>query len=580
MEPKPLLSPRIIVLLAASGPSLTLHTARANNEITVMDPVFVEASPVSTTSLTGYPWKYFMEPGFEVISHCPDSFNSAYAMALRESTAARLVFLPKCFWGDLPTPIKIVLYDRPPERIGLFLGSPIDLSWIAEDRAILGSDDVELSHPLTLGDGDTFINCGNYWDIVRESDGISVDVDSSIRIEFRVPHFPAWFIAGVQGPCGLYVNHTLRSTLRGEVLVLPNALWISSAKTLAIRRRAHRAPGDKEGSFRENLLPLDALFRGSEPDERHGLWNSEAALFVRWGLFKSGNRTGFLDFVDEATREPITEPLFRKHLGMGYGEALKLLGDYLPDAVGESLEVPIPEVPERQMDFRDASQAEIARIIGDWGRLEARSSSGTSAAYRKDCLEQADRLYERISARKERDPLFLAAFGLYELQAEDTLRAREALRAATAAGVIRPQAYVELARLRLEESLPSAQEGIGDLSEEEYGEITALLSTARMQMPSLRTSYSVLLRALEHAPSRPSLEDLESLAEGTRSFPQDENLAYTVAKLYKRLGYRDEAIALVRRALAFAESDRARRVLSEELDRYTTQPGAYLSSGK
>jgi tetratricopeptide (TPR) repeat protein len=562
------------------GASFLSAGAAAESPVTVMDPVFVEASPAPSGGLADRPWSFGTVPGFEILSRCPHGFTAAYAQALRRAEAARLALLPAAFWGELPTPIKVVLYDRPPERMGLSLGSPIDLSWIAEDSAVLGSDNVELSHPLTLGDGDTFINCGNYWDIVRESDGFSVDVDSSIRIENRVPHFPAWFMAGLQGPCGLYANHTVRSTLRGDVLVLPNALWISSAKTLAIRRRAHRAPGDKDGPFRENLLPLDALFRGSEPDEQRGLWNAEAALLVRWGLFRSGNRAGFLGFVDDATREPITEPLFRTHLGLSYGEALKLLGDYLSDAVGETLEVPIPEAPERPVDFREASQAEIARIIGDWGRLEARSSPGVSAAYRRDCLEQADRLYERISARREHDPLFLAAFGLYELQAEDALRAREALRAATDAGVIRPRAYVELARLRLEESLPSAQEGIGDLSEEEYGEITALLRTARLQMPSLRTSYSVLLRALEHAPSRPSLEDLEPLAEGTRSFPQDATLAYTVATLYKRLGYRDEAVALVRRALSFAESEGARRLLSEELDRYAAQPGASLPAGK
>jgi len=565
-----------VILLTAA---LSSAVAAEESPVTVMDPVFVEASPPSSAGSMERPWSFGTVPGFEILSRCPRGFTMEYARALRRAEAARLSLLPGAFWGELPTLIKVVLYDRPPERTGLFSGSPIDLSWIAGDSTVMGSDDLELSHPLTLGDGDTFISCGNYWDIVRESDGFSVDVDSSIRIENRVPHFPSWFIAGLQGPCGLYMNHSLRSTLRGDVLVLPNALWISPSKTLAIRRRVHWDPGDKDGPYREHLLSLDALFRGSESDEERGLWNAESGLLVRWGLFKSGNRSGFLRFVDETTREPITEPLFRKYLGLSYGEALKLLCDYLPVAVGESIEVPFSELPERPTEFREASQTEIARIIGDWGRLEARSASGTSEAYRRDCMEQADRLYERIFARRERDPLFLAAFGLYELQAEDTLRARQALRAAAEAGVVRPRAYVELARLRLEESLPSAQEGIGDLSTEEYSEVTALLTTARMQMPSLRTSYSLMSRTLGHAPSRPSLDDLETLAEGTRSFPQDAILAYTVATLYKRLGYREEAIALVRRALAFAESDSARRLLSDQLDRYTNEPGAHFSPG-
>ena len=202
---------------------------------------------------------------------------------------------------------------------------------------------------------------------------------------------------------------------------------------------------------------------------------------------------------------------------------------------------PFTVPPDRPVIFREATPTEVARILGDWGRLEARSPEEYSHDFRRESLDQADKLYERIFARKEDDPLFLAGFGLYELQAEDNLRARNALKAATAAGVVRPRAYVELARLRLEESLPSGQEGIGDLSRDEFAEIVALLNTARLQMPSLRSTYFVLARAFEHAPSKPTLGDLWPLSEGVRLFPQNSNLAYSVATLYRRLGYADEA---------------------------------------
>ncbi len=558
---------RILILIALTASAGRLQAAPEEGQVTLMDPVFVEASPVSSGAAMEKPWRYLSEPGFEILSRCSNSFNADYTRALRRAAAARLALLPEIFWGDLPTPIKIVLYDRPPERIGFLSSSPIDLSWIAEDSAILGSDSIRLSHPVTLGDGDTFINCGNYWDVQADNSDFSLDVDSSILIENRVPHFPAWFVAGLEGPNGLYVNRTLGWTLRGDSMTLPNALWTSSAETIALQKAARRASKEKVERKPPALLPLERLFDGAVPAEQRKLWNAEAALFVRWGLFGRGDRQAFLDFVDRSAREPITEALFRQHLGIGYSDAQKALGEYLLVAVGEPIAVPFTVPPDEPVNFREATPTEVARILGDWGRLEARSPEEYSHDFRRESLDQADKLYERIFARREDDPLFLAGFGLYELQTEDNLRARNALKAATAAGVVRPRAYVELARLRLEESLPSDQEGIGDLSRDEFAEIVALLNTARLQMPSLRSTYFVLARAFEHAPSKPTLGDLWPLSEGVRLFPQNSNLAYSVATLYRRLGYTDEAASMAHRAIAFAETDGDRSLLSGLLAR-------------
>jgi hypothetical protein len=107
--------------------------------------------------------------------------------------------------------------------------------------------------------------------------------------------------------------------------------------------------------------------------------------------------------------------------------------------------------------------------------------------------------------------------------------------------------------------------GIGDLTSDEFTEITALLSTARAQMPALLSSYYVLARAMEHAPTKPPREDLGGLDEGVRLFPQNTALAYKVATLYRRLGYSEDATAVAERALRFAESDEDRARLSSFL---------------
>jgi tetratricopeptide (TPR) repeat protein len=212
--------------------------------------------------------------------------------------------------------------------------------------------------------------------------------------------------------------------------------------------------------------------------------------------------------------------------------------------------------------MRAATSTEVARIIGDWGRLEGRTLDMANLDYRQDCLDQADKLFERVRLRRSSDPLFLAAFGLYEIQAGDSVRAREALEEAVAAGVLRPRAYVELANLRLDEALPSAQGGIGDLEPAEFSAIIALLTTARVQMPSLLATYDVFASALEHAPSRPTPEDLQPLEKALELFPQNTALAYKVANLCRRDGYGDLAASIVARAAEFSDTDEGRTLLS------------------
>jgi tetratricopeptide (TPR) repeat protein len=553
-------------LLALTG---FADNAPSPGEVTMLEPVFVEAS-------SGNPWFYFSVPGFEVISHCPEGFNVTYARALQISTAARLAVLPASFWGDMPTPMKIVLYNREPEVRGTFnRGNPIDLSWSSGDGHSVGTGTIERSFPVTVGDGDTFINCGNYWNVQASIENFSVDPDSDVRIRNRVPALPAWFVEGMEGQYGLYPNRIIQSRLFACAMVLPSATWISTAETAAVQEAAKDKHKNGKGRPTE-MLPLAEILTGSEPADKKDLANSEGALFVRWGLFGSGKRQAFLDFVDQASREPATEELFRKFFGFGYEEALAQLGAYLPKAVSEPIGVQIAS-PEKSPEIREASSVEVARIIGDWGRLEGRSLGTAnlgggllamrSFEYQRDCLDQSDRLFERVYRRGNTDPLFLAAFGLYELQMGDEVRARDALERATTAGVLRPRAYVELARMRLDDSLPSVQEGIGDLNEADFTAITSLLTAARVQMPSLLATYDLFARVLEHAPKKPNREEIRPLEEAMDLFPQNAALAYKLASLYREIGMTDEATAVIRRAVRFSDSEQSRALLAEFLAR-------------
>jgi tetratricopeptide (TPR) repeat protein len=543
-----------LVLLALSVAS---RAAADDGEVTMLEPVFVEAS-------TGDPWYYFTVPGFEVISHCPEDFNQTYARALQKATAARLAVLPAGFWGDMPTPMKIVLYNRVPEkRSGFSRGNPIDLAWASGSGSAVGSDNIQHSYPVTVGDGDTYINCGNYWSVQTDSANFSVDPDSDIRLQHRVPRLPGWFEKGMEGQFGLYPDRIIQSSAFSDAVVLTSATWVSTQETLAVLNEAKERKKDGKEFHPREFLPLADLFTGAIPPGKQELWNSEASLFVRWGLFAGPSRQAFLDYADRVSREPATEALFREHFGFGYDRAQALLEAYLPVAAAGPISVPLAAASRQEPRIREATSVEVARIIGDWGRLEGRNLGMANLDYQRECLDQAEKLFERVHLRRSSDPLFLAAYGLYEIQAGDSVKAREALESATATGVLRPRAYVELASLRLDEALPSVQHGIGDLDAAEYASIVGLLTTARVQMPSLLATYDVLARALEHAPARPSLEELRPLDEALGLFPRNAALAYKVANLCREEGYAEKASAIIGRATRFSDSDSDRALLLE-----------------
>jgi hypothetical protein len=543
----------VALALAWAPAGAAADAAEPEEPVIRMEPVFVEAASAN-------PWQYFRVPGFEVISHCPDDFNQVYARALRASTAAREALLPPDFWGRPSTPMKIVLYNREPAAVGdLTKVKPIDLSWIAGEDVPPGSYAAMRSHPTVVGDGDTFINCGNYRNLLSSTEGFYVDPDSEILLRCRVPQLPGWFMAGLLGPGGVLATHTLEpSAGGGRAAVFPSLTWVSKAETAALVKDPLRP---------RTVMPLREFFGRKVPEGDRAAWDAEAALLARWGLLGAGpegrpHRDGFLDLARAACREPVTEALFRGCLGMGYAEAEEQLRAYVGLAVRGPVRLPLLLPPEAPVDIREAEPSEVARIVGDWGRLEGRAVGLQNLDFQRECLEQADRLFERIYARQSGDAQFMAAFGLYALQVGDLKRGREALESATGSGVVRARAYLELARLRLGDSLPYEEQGLGDLVPKDYEQIVRLLATAREQMPALVGSYLLLARAIEHGPGNPSAADLEVLDQAVGLFPRNASLAYTVATLYKRLGHPAKAEAVIARALPVAETDEDRARLA------------------
>ena len=398
-----------------------------------------------------------------------------------------------------------------------------------------------------MGDGDTYISCGNYWRLLAGRSSIVADPDSALRIARRAPAYPNWFTEGLVGRMGVYTHHWIEHSATGVQLIVPAASWISAGESEAIRKEPERPV---------RMPPLAKLFEAG-PHPADAAWESEASLFVRWGLLGSepagaGQRPAFLAFLDRSCGEAVTEALFRKEFGFGYAECERRLSEFLPSAVGHTVRLPIAGVAA-QWALRDATSVEVARILGDWGRLEGRAQGLLIGDYERASPGPGRPAFQARQGARGGGP-HLAAYGLYEAQVGDGASARDALEAAARAGVVRPQAYLTLARLRLEDALPWPESGIGDLSGPEFASLLALIRTAQAQDPSLAASYELEARLLEHGPVLASAGELGLLERRLGLFPRDARLAYQVATVFRRMGEGREARVIAGRSLALADT--------------------------
>jgi len=290
---------------------------------------------------------------------------------------------------------------------------------------------------------------------------------------------------------------------------------------------------------------------GSDPGSpwQLDIWKAQAALFVRWA-FDDPTRTrreALWKLVRYASRAPVTEQVFQDFFGLTFDQMDRRLCEYLPTAIDESFVLFPPgsfripavdknalsevlgggEVPE--LKLRDPTPAEKGRILGDWERKEVDFVREALPEYANLYLMQTRSTLLNAYNGGSRDPSLLAALGLFECTAGDDDAARGFLEAAVGAHVVRPRAYVELARIRLAAAL-AAPGGAGEkLNAWQMTSVLELLRTAREQAPPLLATYMTTAEVLQHAGAPPAPADRAMLAEGLNLFPFDEGLRAAAA---------------------------------------------------
>ncbi|MBM3855353.1 MAG: hypothetical protein FJ399_19730, partial [Verrucomicrobia bacterium] len=345
----------------------------AEGQVVALPPFLVEekARPL--------PWRYAEVAGCEVLSSCPDRLT-------RELVANHLRL--HALLGELlPPALQLKTTERPTLLFVDSAQQPPTSQEVMAHMALTAAEQDRLVDPVVpLDDGRlrrrppppryTFLPNLRLWDrdtgtlfaIVNErefdANRVALTPDYvTYLVRNRLPALPPWFVSGV---LSLYA----RARITEDALTLDRLDWLSAPGSAAL----------KSGPEANHpLLPLAEFFAGelladsSAGGEGLSLWQAQAALFVRWGVAGRGapRRAALWTFAARAAIEPVTEALFRECFGFDFAAAQRQLTEHLPEAIRERLPLRPSQRP-RLPDFplRPATDVEIARIKGDWERLE------------------------------------------------------------------------------------------------------------------------------------------------------------------------------------------------------------------
>ncbi len=553
---RPLLPSLLLPLAALAG---TARGAEAGpDKVVELPPLIV------TEAKNPLAWRYAEAPGLEVLSVCGDATTLEFMEQFQHLRQLLQVVIPPDLQLSLSTPVVHILggndmrerlkqdvqeemFQKPareaePEPEGPFTGRGANL--VRHVR-------VAMLPNLRLQDTDAYTIFALLDDAQVQNSQLGLTPDYvSFRLQRRTPPLPAWYILGTMR---LYPAMIFES----RQIELAPMEWTSREAAEAVRKNPATA-----------LLPLADLLvaprQPAAPPEAvaayHAAWLAESTLFVRWGLDDRNNaREAFFKFVDRASREPVTEALFQECFGLGYAALQERLGRYLPDAMAKVSRMrPAAPLEPLALKLRAATPAEIARIKGDWERMETGFVKTTFPALSGTYLDQARRTMRRAYDQGERDPRLLAAMGLCECDAGDDGAAEPLLAAAVQARVSRPRAYAELARILYERARTRPAGPQEKLSAAQTAPILQALLVAQRLSPPQAAAADLFADLWFHTETSPLPSDLDELNREAGFFPRSLSLDYQVALLDAQAARWPDARRLVARGLAIAPTPAAR----------------------
>ena len=315
--------------------------------------------------------------------------------------------------------------------------------------------------------------------------------------------------------------------------------------------------GQRTGDFNHilnerALMSFPDLF-ADPPKERGTFWAAQSYGFVHMCLYGRGQKyqKGFIKFLTRIGHEAPTEEIFKECFGMDYKKMLLELRGYIGFTDYKSMQYTakkgqsLPEPPP--IALRDATESEVGRIVGEALRLGQHGPEAHLALIAP-------------YIRGERDAPLLAALGLDERLAGNHERARKFLEFAATAKVERPRAYLELARLRLEEARAKPAAADDKLGEAQVAQVLEPLLVARKQRPPMAAVYGVAAEAWGRSAKAPTREEFDMVLEGVQLFPRSTSLVLQAALLAAAHNFPKEALILAKHGVKISrdEANRSR----------------------
>ncbi len=200
------------------------------------------------------------------------------------------------------------------------------------------------------------------------------------------------------------------------------------------------------------------------------------------------------NFLDRASREPVSEAMFKECFGESFEKMDTRLRRYLPAATLKGSTIRL--YPEQSLEpppfvIDDASIEQISRIRGRLERLEIAYVKELYPELTDRYVQQARKTLRRSYDREDRDPRLLAELGLLECDAGDDRAAEPFLTAAVKARVIHPRVYFELARIKYAAALRSSQPKLG-LNGKQVEELVGILENRLEQSPALPRIFELV----------------------------------------------------------------------------------------
>jgi hypothetical protein len=543
---------RLHIFLASGAFLLSAHAAEtpaAAAGPVELPPMLVEESVSSA------PWYYVNAGGTEFLSRCSASTTRALVEGWLTKLQLVRALVPEEFLARMDVPTVFVLYAQDLQQtLSAEIQRELQGGEARQGDFPRGSG-VNIAPSMRLADRDMHASIAYIDEALFDASTMSVS-PNHVRylLERRVPELPAWLVEGIE-----------RTYRRADFVMKPITLgplvWINQGESDALAGDATRPRAPLPAT---ELFTNDALRAvENQHPRRVQARASTQELFFRWAVV-SGRRTreALWKFAARADDGPVTEDVFETCFGFDWSELRDRISDYLPRAVKETSRIApgrLPPLPA--IEVERATPNEIARVRGEWERLAIGHVQRRLPQVREPYIVQARRTLRRAFDAGDRDPRLLATMGLCEIDAGNPAGAREFLEPAIAAGVVRPRAYYELARLRFAD----LRRGVPETKIFSFTELAPIFDPLRRgltQAPPLPEVFVLLAEAWARCEMTPNTAEFAELERGARLFGRRPSVTYPIALALARHGKRPEAAAVLEASASAVTDENTRAAIT------------------